>query len=345
VKIQAFALYGKEDLRAFEWDAPALDDSGVLLRVNSCGICGSDLRMFYDGPSPRYRLPVVLGHEFTGTVTEAGPKVKDLQPGDVVAVAPLIPCMNCRPCRHGQDNLCENGLVIGVHVPGGMADHFYVPGQMVNAGGLAKVPASADVRSAALTEIVACCLHGLRQTEFKLGDSVLIIGEGPVGLTHLQLLRLMGAGEVVVTGLVEKRLRLAEELGASMALDVGKHDLKKFAEDKAFKPDLAIIAAPVIPATQTAFELVRPGGSLLMFSGYPAGSTMPFDLYKFHYSEKHVHGSIDCTLRDFYNAMELMPRLQMGKLITHVFPLGETPQAFRAAREVGAVKTMIEPNP
>jgi L-iditol 2-dehydrogenase len=344
VKIQAFALYGKEDLRPFERDAPALDDSGVLLRVNICGICGSDLRMFYEGPSPRYSLPVVLGHEFTGTVVEIGPQVDDLKPGDVVTVAPLIPCMKCRYCGHGQDNLCENGLVIGVHAPGAMADHFYVPGRMVNAGGLIKVPDGADAGSAALTEIVGCCLHGLRQTEFEPGDSVLIIGEGPVGLTHLQLLRLMGAGEVVVTGLFEKRLKLAEELGASVALDVGQHDLKKFATDKGFKPDLAIIAAPVIPATQTAFELVRPGGSILMFSGYPAGSTMPFDLYKFHYAEKHVHGSIDCTILDFYKAAELLPALQMGKLITHTFPLAETPQAFRAARGADAIKTMIEPS-
>jgi L-iditol 2-dehydrogenase len=344
MKIQAFALYGKEDLRALEWDVPPLGDSGVLLRVNCCGICGSDLRMFYEGPSPRYSLPVVLGHEFTGTVVEAGPQVSDLQPGDVATVAPLIPCMRCRPCGHGQDNLCENGLVIGVHVPGAMADHFYVPGQLVNAGGLVKVPAGADVRSAALTEIVGCCLHGLRQTEFEPGDNVLIIGEGPVGLAHLQLLRLMGAGEIVVTGLFEKRLRLAEELGASVALDVGQHDLKRFAADRGFKPDLAVIAAPVISATQAAFELVRPGGSILMFSGYPAGSTVPFDLYKFHYAEKHVHGSIDCTIRDFSNAAELMPALQMGRLITHTFPLAETPQAFRAARGEDAIKTMIEPS-
>lgn len=338
-----FALHGKEDLRPFSWDGSELESGGVLLRVNSCGICGSDLRMFFDGPSPRYRLPVVLGHEFTGTIVETGPMVTGYQPGEVVAVAPLIPDMRCRACSHGQDNLCENGQVIGVHIPGAMADLFYVPAQMVSVGGLVKVAAGTDVHAAGLTEIVACCLHGIRQTEFEPGYKVLIIGEGPVGLAHLQLLKWMGAGEVVVSGMIETRLRLAEEFGADAAVNVGRHDLKKFAEERHFRPDLAIVAAPVIPASQMALELIRPGGSLLLFSGYPSGSTMPFDLYKFHYAEKHVHGSIDCTLQDFQKAAELLPRLQMGSLITHTFPLSEAAEAFRSARSEAAVKTMLVP--
>ncbi len=171
----------------------------------------------------------------------------------------------------------------------------------------------------------------------------MIIGEGPVGLVHLQLLKGMGAGEVVVSGLIETRLQLAEEFGADAAINVAKHDLREFAVGRRFRPDLAIVAAPVILASQTALELVCPGGSLLHFSGYPGGSTMPFDLYKFHYSEKHVHGSIDCTLQDFQQAAELLPQLQLGRLITHTFPLAEASQAFRAARSETAVKTMLVP--
>jgi L-iditol 2-dehydrogenase len=343
MKVHSFALHAKEDLRVLDWDAPQVEPGGVLLRVNVCGICGSDLRMFYEGPSPRYTLPIVLGHEFTGTVVEAGAHVTGFKPGDVAAVAPLIPCMSCRPCSHGQDNLCEHGLVIGTHIAGGMADYFSVPERMVSAGGLVKIPQGTDLRAAALTEIVACCLHGIRQTSFQIGDSVLIVGEGPVGLAHLQLLRMMGAGQIVMTGLIQNRLKLAEELGASVALDVGKYDLKQFAQDKGFKPDLAIIAAPVVPVSELALELVRPGGSLLLFSGYPYGTKLSLDAYRFHYSEKHIHGSIDCNIRDFQNAAELQPKLQMGRLITETFALKDTPQAFRAARSAEAVKTMIEP--
>lgn len=343
MKVHSFALHAKEDLRVLDRDAPDIEPGGVLLRVNTCGICGSDLRMFYEGPSPRYRLPIVLGHEFTGTVAETGSNAKGFKVGDVVAVAPLIPCMSCWPCSHGHDNLCEQGLVIGAHIAGGMADYFYVPEQMVSVGGLVRLPEGADPKAAALTEIVACCLHGIRQTGFQIGDRVLIVGEGPIGLAHLQLLRMMGAGEIVVTGLIHSRLKLAEELGASVALDVGKHDLKQFARDEGFKPDLAIIATAVMPVSELALELVRSGGSLLLFSGYPFGTTMSIDAYRFHYAEKHIHGSIDCNIRDFQNAAEILPKLQMGRLITQTFPLKETPQAFRAARSQDAVKTMIEP--
>jgi L-iditol 2-dehydrogenase len=341
--ISAFALYGKEDLRHIEWESPALESGGVLLRVNYCGICGSDLRMFYDGPSPRYNLPIVLGHEFAGTVAEVGPKVKDFKLGDLATVAPLIPCMNCRPCGHGQDNLCERGQVIGAHIAGAMADYFYVPEQMISAGGLVRVPPDVEPQAAAMTEIFACCLHGLRQTGFETGDNVLIIGEGPIGLAHLQLLRLMGAGRIVVTGLLANRLRLAEEFGADVALDATRHDLKQHAGETHFQPDLAIIATPSMPATETALELLRPGGSLLMFSGYPYGTQMTIDAYRFHYREKHIHGSIDCNIRDFRNAAELLPRLKTKPLITRTFPLAETPQAFRAARGPDAIKTMIVP--
>jgi L-iditol 2-dehydrogenase len=343
MKIHAVALHAKEDLRPIEWEAPEIEPGGVLLRVNACGICGSDLRMYFEGPSPRYNLPIVLGHEFTGTVAEVGANVKAFKLGDVATVAPLIPCMSCRPCSHGKDNLCENGQVIGTHIAGAMAEYFYVPERMVSTGGLVKLPAGADPKAAALTEIVGCCLHGLRQTEFQFGDSVLIIGEGPIGLAHLQLLRMMGADQIVVTGLIPSRLKLAEELGASVALDVGKHDLQQFAKDMGFKPDLAIIAAPVMPVTELALELVRPGGSLLLFSGYPHGTKMTLDAYRFHYAEKHIHGSIDCNIQDFQNAAELMPRLQMGRLITQTYPLKDAPKAFRAAREPDAVKTLLAP--
>lgn len=343
MKTRAFALYGREDLRPLDAVVPAVEPGGVLLRVNRCGICGSDLRMFYDGPSPRYRLPIVLGHEFAGTVVEVGAKVTEFNKGDVVAVGPLVPCLKCQPCRRGQDNLCEHGSVIGVHVAGGMSDYFNAPEQMVSVGGLAKYSPDADLGAAALTENVACCLHGIRQTQFQAGDHVLIIGNGAIGLTFLQLLRLMGAANIVVTGRREKRLRLAEELGADTALDMRRHDLQQYARDKGFKPDLAVVAASAVPESQLALELIRPGGMLLLFSGYPPASTMQLDLYQFHYREKHVHAAIDCTLRDFHDAARLLPQLNMGKLITHCFPLSEAPEAFRAARGSEALKILLEP--
>lgn len=149
---------------------------------------------------------------------------------------------------------------------------------------------------------------------------------------------------VTPLGVTDTSIRrdLPEELGAFIPLDVGMRDLQQLARDKGFKPDLAIIAAPVLPASELALEQVRPGGSPLLFSGYPFGPTMSLGAYRLHHAEEHIHGRIDGNIRDFQNAAGILPRLQMGRLITETFPLKDTPRAFRAARSPEAVKTMIE---
>jgi L-iditol 2-dehydrogenase len=339
----AFALYGKEDLRPITLPVDELEPGAVSLRVDACGVCGSDQRMFFDGPSPRYVLPTVLGHEIVGHVEAVGLGVSDYAVGDRVAVAPVVPCMHCPACLRGQDNLCEVGQVIGVNVRGGMAQHFHVPPQMVAAGGLAKVPDEVPDEAAAMTELLACCWHGLRQVGSQVGSDVLLIGEGPIGQTFVQLLRLTGAARITVSGLNPHRLGQALDLGADRIHAADRQDLAEFASAERYQPDLAIIAAPAAGPTATALEILRPGGSMLLFSGYPHGTHMPFDLYKFHYAEKHIHGSIDATVEDFQQAMRLQSQLDMARLVTGRFPLDQTPQAFRAAREPEAVKVVIKP--
>lgn len=164
----------------------------------------------------------------------------------------------------------------------------------------------------------------------------------------LELLKKGGRVRVVelVTplGVTDRPIRrdVPEELGAFIPLDVGMRDLQQSALDKGFKPALAIIAAPVLPASEFALELVRPGGCRLLFSGYPFGPKMSLGAYRLHYAEEHIHGCIHGNIRDFQNAAGILSRLQAGRLITETFPLKDTPRAFRAARSPEAVKTMIE---
>jgi L-iditol 2-dehydrogenase len=338
-----FALYGKQDLRPYSWTLPALEPRGVLLRVLACGVCGSDQRQYFHGPSPRYVLPAVLGHEIVGRVEEVGPAVEGFQPGDLAAVAPIIPCMNCPACWRGHDNLCERSLVVGVNSPGGMAEYFYVPAQLTAVGGLARVPQNVTPEAAALTENLACCWHGLGRTRVGPGDDVLLIGEGPIGATFIQLLRLRGVSRITVTGLDPFRLDLASQLGADVAVNVGEIALADYARQQEYHPDLAIVAAPTVDDTAKALEIVRPGGELLLFSGYPFGASTALDLYKFHYAEKHIHGSIDATIADFQKAMALQSQIHMNQLVTHRFPLGDVVEAFQTARKHGVMKVIVEP--
>jgi len=230
--------------------------------------------------------------------------------------------------------------VIGCTIHGGMAEYMVVPGQMVQVGGVVKLPQGVDYRAAALSELVGCCLHGLRQMGMEPGDQVLIIGDGPIGLTCLQLAKLIGAGWVATSGRRPRRRELAAELGADEALDATAVDLKAHFGRSL---DRVIVAASSVAATQDALEIVRPGGSVLLFAGYLPGSSLDLQLNDVHYRELHLHGSIDCTIKDFRNAVALLPQLDMGKLITASYSLDETVTAFHATRDRDAVKVMVEP--
>ena len=332
-------LYGKEDIRLEQVNLPEMESEGLLIRVLTCGICGSDSRMFFNGPTARYINPIILGHEICGEVVEVGPGITDYRAGDLVGIAPIIPCMHCHACSHGQDNICATAKVIGCNVHGAMGELMYIPSQMVRVGGAVKLPAGASHREAALAELVGCVRHGLRQVGIEAGDQVLVIGGGPIAATFVQLARLMGA-KVTSSELLPRRRDLVLEMGAVEAVDPTAVDLKS---RYGYAFDRVIVATASLPATEQAFDLVRAGGSLLFFSGYLKGTTLDMQLNDVHYRELHLHGSIDCTIQDYQNAVSLLPQLRMGELITDVYSLGQTVEAFYATREPEAIKVVIEP--
>ena len=183
------------------------------------------------------------------------------------------------------------------------------------------------------------CLHGLRRMDLEPGNRVLIIGDGPIGLIFLQLVRLMGAGYVATSGRRARRRELAARLGADEALDARAVDLQEMFGKSL---DVVIVATSNADIVNEALELVRPGGDVLLFSGYKYGTTVPLDVNKVHYGELHIHGSIDCTIRDFRKAVNLLPQLQVDWLITHSFPLDRAVEAFHATRRGDAVKVVLE---
>jgi L-iditol 2-dehydrogenase len=338
--VRAAFLHGKEDIRLAETEAAPLEPGGLCLRVLTCGICGSDARVYFNGPSSRYLSPVLLGHELSAEIAEVGPGVEGFNVGDLVTVAPVIPCMACGPCLRGEDNLCENGGVLGCTIHGGMAEFLTLPGQMVRTGGIVKLPEGVGQRDAALTELVGCCLHGLDKVGLQAGESVLIIGDGPIGLTFLQLAREVGASYVATSGRRPQRRQLASELGADEALDATATDLKDHFDGRSL--DRVIVAASNLDATRDAIEVVRPGGAVLLFAGYVPGSSLDLQLNDVHYRELSIHGSIDCTIEDFRRAVGLLPRLAMAELVSGAFPLDEIESAFWATRGPDAVKTVLE---
>ncbi len=337
--MKAAFLYGKEDIRLQDLELTQMDEHGLLLRVLSCGICGSDMRMYFNGATPRYIQPVVLGHEFCGEIVQIGGAIQDYAIGDRVVVSPIIPCMRCSACASGKDNLCEHGQVIGTNMHGAMSEYFYIPGQMIAVGGVVKAN-NLDPRVATMAELISCCLHSIRQMGIEAGDRIAIIGDGPIGMAFLQMTKIMGAAWVGIAGRRTHRLEMARSFGASLTLNVKEQPGSAQTMENV---DRVIIATSNTNALEDALKIVRNGGSILLFSGYLYGSTYPLPLNDIHYRELHLHGSIDCNIRDFHQAVHLMEQMNLAPLVTGVYPLDQVQQAFLATKDPNAMKILIEP--
>ncbi len=196
---------------------PVAGPGDLLVRVEACGICGSDRHMFR-GEYPT-AWPVTLGHEFSGILEAVGPGVTGFAPGDRITGDPNIACGACTFCREGRPNLCENLSAIGVQRDGGFAEYVVVP-----AGQAAKLPATLNPLHGAFTEPVSCCLHAIDVARTPRGGSVLILGGGVIGLLMVQLARLAGAGTVALATRQAPRRQLALELGATHAVDPAAGD-------------------------------------------------------------------------------------------------------------------------
>jgi len=238
--MKAAVFYGKEDLRIEEVPMPGLTPDGVLIKVHACGVCGTDMHIF-DGdegaaPSP---AGTVLGHEFAGEVIAVGERVKNVTVGDRVCVDPNKLCGECDYCRGGIGHFCESMIGIGTTVNGGFAEYCCVPASQVY-----KFSDKITCAEGAMTEPVACCLHGIDLCDITAGDTVAVIGGGMIGLLMLQLARLKGAATLIMIEPIEEKRTLAKSLGADIVID-------PFHEDAA-----SVLAAQGIDRIATVIECV-----------------------------------------------------------------------------------------
>lgn len=230
----------------------------VLIRVGYCGICGSDLEALQYG---MYEPGLIVGHEFAGVLAELGPGVTGWQVGDRVVVSDAIPCGECAPCLEGQLDACESLTMIGVTHDGGLAE--YAPAM---ARGLHRLPDEVTLRQGALVEPLSVALHGVRRSRLKVGDRVLVMGAGPIGLLTLQCALLAGARQVIVTEVDATRAALANRLGAVAVLDPGRDNvgLALAGLTGGQGPDLVYICTGAPAPFGDALSLVRKGGQIFV---------------------------------------------------------------------------------
>ena len=340
-KMLAVVFHGvDEGYRIEKVDAPSIKgDYDVLIEVKLAGICGTDPAIL-EGRHPA-SPPVILGHEYTGEVVDVGDKVKNVEVGDHVVVDPNIKCGKCYYCRRGKENLCENMTTLGIFIDGGFTRYNVAPESAVY-----KIRDDMRWRDAVLVEPVSCAVNGVMRANVKVGDAVAIIGAGPMGLIWTQLVKHRGAGPIIVSDLVEKRLKMAKKLGADIVVNPKEEDFIE-AVKNATDGRMADVCVEVVGSPVTVEQAIRAtgyGGRTVIFGTTKKGLKVSIEPYSVMRYEREIIGSYIAN-HTFIPAIAAMYEriVNSDMLITHEFPLDQFGEALKAHKSGEAIKIVLKP--
>lgn len=342
--MKAALYYDVNDVRIETVETTEISSKDILVQVKVCGICASDYRSVRVRKSHYVSTPKILGHELSGEIAEVGKDVEHFNEGMRVTLAPGVGCHKCFYCRTGRDNLCMNRLTLGANIDGGFAEYVKVPAAYLE--GVVPIPDDLTFEEAAFTEPLSCCLHGMLRAKPKIGDTVVILGAGPIGLLHLQLAKAMGAGTVIVSESIEKRIKLARSFGAEVINFKEEDPIKRLVElTGGQRADSVIVAVGNTIAIQQAFQMIKPAGTIVIFGGVPQGMKMEIDPNIIHYLEINVTGSIDSTVEEFRGALRLIAKriIKVKPLISHELPLEEILKGFDLIGNRESIKVLVKP--
>lgn len=348
--MKAITYQAPEGVSFGDYQTPEPEPGELLLKVVAASICGTDLRIFH-GAHRMYadgtrRIP---GHEMVGTVVEVGMNVKDYKVGERVFVAPNWGCGHCRQCIRGHNNLCPDYGAIGITHDGAFAEYMRVPAPALLQGNVIPIDGSLDPAQAALIEPFACVLRGQDALSIQPGETVLVMGAGPIGLMHLKLARLRGAGMVLVSEPVPERRAHAVAMGASAVVDPLEMDLQDFVSSRTggIGADLIIVAAPSHVAQEAALGLAAKGGRVNFFGGLPKDRPLvQLDANLIHYKELVITGTTGCSTADCRRAAEIVSAglVDLGDLISLRLSLMQVDVAIKAAEDRRALKVVFDFN-
>jgi L-iditol 2-dehydrogenase len=292
----------------------------------------------------RSRAPLVLGHEPAGVIVEAGKRVKGFKVGDRVFAHHHVADLECYYCQKGDYTLCPQFAQTHLE-PGGFAQYFKVPAPNLRIDTL-KLPDNLSYEEATLIEPVGCCIRAQNKAGIQKGDSVAIIGAGPSGIIHTMLAKISGAAKILVTDIVDYRLRMAAQLGADRAINPQRENLPEKVRDATDGrgADVAIVTAPNAEAVEDSIQIVRKGGRLLLFAPTQPDQYARLSPHRLFFSEITVVPSYSVSHVETRTALQLIGsgRINAKELITHRFPLSRTADAFQtAAKSKECLKVVV----
>ncbi len=334
--------YSNRDIRIEEMPKPKIGVGELLIRVEASGICGSDVMEWYR----INRTPLVLGHEIAGTVEEAGEGVKIYKKGDRVACAHHVPCGRCHYCLSGHETVCDT-LCKTNFDPGGFCEYLRLPKINVDYGVL-PLPDSVSFEEATFIEPLACVIRGQRLAGMKQGLSILAVGSGIAGLLHIHLAKVMGAGRIISTDILEYRLNAAKKLGADISINAREYSAQMLrSQNQGRLADLVIVSTGSPSAIEQALESVEHGGTILFFAPTDKDRKIPFPFNElFWRTEISLTSSYAGSPSDYKEALDLIAskKLDVSSMLTHRLSLSETGLGFKFVAEAQeSIKIIIYP--
>ena len=334
--------YSNPDVRVEEMPVPQIGSGELLVRVEACGICGSDVMEWYRLD----RAPLVLGHEIGGQIVEVGERVERYREGDRISAAHHVPCNTCHYCLSGHHTVCDTLRQTNFD-PGGLAEYIRLPAINVDRG-VFLLPDEMSYQDATFIEPLACVLRGLRKASIQPGNSVLVIGSGIAGLLYVQLARGLGAGRVVATDINDYRLEAAQRFGADATIHAEEDVPARLRQvNQGRLADLVIVCTGAESALIQALKSVERSGTILFFAPTAPGISIPISINElFWRNDITLTTSYAGSPADYQTALELIRAgtIPIRRMITHRLPLAETGLGFRLVAEAkNSIKVIIEP--
>lgn len=340
--MRAAILTAPNAMQLGEAPDPVRADGDLILRVKAATICGTDIRILRGRKTAGVRYPSIIGHEFAGEVVEGD---ATFRPGERVGVCPAIPCGRCAQCLRGRENLCPDAEAIGYQIDGAFAEFIRIPARAVALGNVHRLPDAIGDAEAALIEPLACVINGQNKVGVAQGDTVVVLGSGPIGTLHIKLARLRGAARVIVSEPNPGRRAAAQTAGADVGIDPTTEDLRaRVREETGGLGADVVICAIGIPALATqAIGLAGQGGRVSLFAGFSKGELGQLDVNAIHYDELRVTGAFGLSRLDYATALAAIAggRIDTSDMITHRYPLAQLDEAFGMAEGGGAMKVAI----
>lgn len=347
--MKAAVYLGKERLEVKSVAAPSLDDGEVLLKIEACSVCGTDLRTYRHGDK-KIEPPRILGHEFCGRVIESRAPNSSLQIGDRVVMYIVLACGECKYCMNGRQNLCLKRTTMSYHYDGAFAEYVKIPAKAVRERNLIKVE-NEEISSQhlSLAEPLGCVMNAAVKLQVGFKDTVAVIGAGPIGVMHAILARLAGAQKVWMLDISENRLNLMKRFDIDGVVRVSpdqSHYQQMLDVTHGLGPSVVIVANSVAASQADALEIAGKGAKVEFFGGLPKSKPEALlNTNHLHYKELLVSGSYSEKMSDFQAAYALINsgRFPSAKIITHTLPLERIGESFELMERGESLKVCINP--